>query len=374
MRTGKRPRRRRILKKRTREILFISIIGILIAAGLILTGLLIHSQKARMVKKETPSASMPGTNVPVAGEQLLIKGCLFDLGLSKENLRIKGRIIDITPSKPVQEGQIRYAFAPLAKLEGVKVDIEGASKAIIIINGHEWELYFHKRPSPDKKLARVAIIIDDMGMDMEVARRLASINEDLTFSILPFLAHSQGVADFLHAKGKEVLLHMPMEGTYGKNPGQGAIYRDMDPEQALSLLKDALNGVPHAVGVNNHMGSEVTQSLEIMRSLLTFLKEENLFFIDSVTTGKTVCGEAASELRVPFEARDVFLDNEQDYAYVAGQIESLVNVAKRHGKAIAICHPYPVTVQVLTDKVPGLKARGLSVVRVSELVKDRMQN
>jgi polysaccharide deacetylase 2 family uncharacterized protein YibQ len=380
MRTGRRTRRRRILKKRTRDILVISVIGVLFAVVLILTGILIHSQKNQGVKKETPSAiptaSKPAINVAtpekvILGEQLLIKGCLFDLGLSKENLRIKGRTIDITLNKPIQEEQIGYAFAPLAELEDVKVNIEGASKIIITINSHEWELYFHKRTAPEKKLARVAIIVDDMGMDVEIARRLSTINEDLTFSVMPFQAHTQGVADLLHAKGKELLLHMPMEGANGKNPGQGAIYRDMAPDQALALLKDALGAVPHIVGVNNHMGSEVTQNTEIMRPLLTFIKEKDLFFIDSVTTGKSVCGEVASELHVPFEARDVFLDNEQTYAYVSGQIEDLINVAKRHGKAIAICHPHPVTVQVLMDKVPGLKARGLAVVRVSELVKDR---
>jgi polysaccharide deacetylase 2 family uncharacterized protein YibQ len=381
MRTGRRTRRRRILKKRTRDILAISAIGVLIAVVLILAGILIHSQKTPGVKKETPSAlppvSRPGTNLPAAsekvilGEQLLIKGCLFDLGLSKDNLRIKGRTIDITPGGPLKEDQIRYVFAPLEELGDVKVKVEGTSKVTILINSHEWELYFYKRAAPEKKLALAAIIIDDMGMDMDIARRLSSIDEDLTFSIMPFQAHTQGVADLLHAKGKEILLHMPMEGANGKNPGQGAIYRDMNTEQALTLLKDAMNVVPHIVGVNNHMGSEVTQNDELMRSLLAFIKEKDLFFIDSVTSGRSVCGEVASELHIPFEARDVFLDNEQNYAYVAGQIEVLISVAKRHGKAIAICHPHPVTVQVLADKVPGLKARGVAVVRVSELVKDR---
>jgi len=381
MRTGRRTRRRRVLKKRTRDMLLISAFGILIAAVLILTGILVHSQKIRGIKNDIPSiiphAPETGANAPVSsekvilGEQLLIKGCLFELGLSKENLRIKGRTIDITLNRPLQEEQIRYAFAPLAEMEDVKVDFEGTSKIVISINSHEWELNFHKRTAPEKKLARVAIIVDDMGMDMEVARRLASINEDLTFSVMPFQAHTQGVANLLHSRGKEILLHMPMEGANGKNPGQGAIYRDMDPEQALNLMKDAMNVVPHAVGVNNHMGSEVTQSPEIMRSLLTCIRDKGLFFVDSVTTGKTVCGEVASELHVPFEARDVFLDNEQNYAYVAGQLDELAVWAKRHGKAIAICHPHPVTVQVLADKVPGLKARGLDVVRVSDLVKDR---
>jgi uncharacterized protein len=109
-----------------------------------------------------------------------------------------------------------------------------------------------------------------------------------------------------------------------------------------------------------------------MKALLPIVKEKNLFFIDSMTTGKSVCGEVASELRLPFEARDVFLDNEQTYEYEAGQIEELIKTAKRHGKAIAICHPHPVTAQVLAQEVPKFRDRGVEVVRVSSLVHNRM--
>jgi polysaccharide deacetylase 2 family uncharacterized protein YibQ len=159
-----------------------------------------------------------------------------------------------------------------------------------------------------------------------------------------------------------------MEGNGIKDPGPGAIYRNMDPSQAEGLLREVLTSVPYIDGVNNHMGSEVTQNEAIMVALMRVIKEHGLFYIDSVTTPHSVSGEAASVVHVPFEARDVFLDNEQTYAYIQGQLEELILVAKRHGKAIAICHPHPVTVETLAREIPRLNARGIAVVRVSELV------
>jgi uncharacterized protein len=370
--------RKRRLKKRTREILTKAIFGVLIAAVIVLVGILLHVHKTSPAGRESAPPSIPvpapSTSAPskvIFGEQLLIKGCLFDLGVSKENVRIKGRTVEVTLNKDLKEAQLKYAFAPLAGMEDVELKFEETSKIFVIINSHEWEIIFHVR-GPEKKYDRVAIIIDDMGLDLDTARKLAAIDADLTFSIMPYQIHTEGVANLLHEKGREVLLHMPMEGANGKNPGPGAIYRNMDPEQAVALLKDSMKVVPHIDGVNNHMGSEVTQDEAIMKTLLAFVKEKNFFFIDSMTTGKSVCGEVASELHLPFEARDVFLDNEQTYTYEAGQLDELIKVAKRHGKAIAICHPHPVTVQVLAQEVPKLKARGVEVVRVSALVYNHM--
>ena len=123
-----------------------------------------------------------------------------------------------------------------------------------------------------------------------------------------------------------------------------------------------------ADGVNNHMGSVVTQNEVIMTALFSSIKEQGLFYIDSLTTGKSVCKTVATEMNLPFQVRDVFLDNEQTYQYIAGQIDELVLVAKRRGEAIAICHLHPATVEVLAHEVPRLNDKGIEVVRVSKLV------
>jgi len=76
----------------------------------------------------------------------------------------------------------------------------------------------------------------------------------------------------------------------------------------------------------------------------------------------------AAEAKVPFIARDVFLDNEQNDSYISGQIHKLVSLSLKHSKAVGICHPYPETIAVLQREAPRLRSLGVEIVGVSSLV------
>jgi uncharacterized protein len=361
--------RKKSRKKRANTILITAVIGALVAVILIMSGIIILTGKHH---KPPENKEIPGrvtiTRPLVAGEELLIKGCLFDLGIPRDHVRIVGRTMDITLAKAPDTSSIEKAFSGLSETEGVEVSLKEPTRLMVMINERQWNIFFHVIKAPEKRLSQVAIIIDDMGMDMEIARKLAAIDADLTFSVLPQEKYTQEVGAYLHKHGKEVLLHQPMEGGNGKNPGLGAIYHDTDPARARKILEDSLGRVPMALGVNNHMGSVVTQNEIVMKALFSTIKEHGLFFIDSLTTGNSVCRVVAAQEKLPFQARDVFLDNDQTYQYIAGQLDELVVVAKHRGEAIGICHPHPATAEVLVKEVPLLKEKGIEVVRVSQLV------
>jgi len=190
-----------------------------------------------------------------------------------------------------------------------------------------------------KRSARIAIIVDDLGLSMEPARQIGSIEADFTFSILPMQPHSIDVANYLHGEGKEIILHLPMQGN-GKDPGHGALYADMTHAEIVATVKDDLKSVPYISGVNNHMGSVVTADDAIMRLVYTELKGDGLFFIDSLTTNKSVCRRVAQD----------------------------IGIAMKHSEAIAICHPYPETIATLRREIPRIKELGIEIVRVSTLV------
>jgi uncharacterized protein len=361
--------RKKSRRKRPNTIIITGVICVLVAAVLIVSGILYLTRKHH---KPPENTQIPGrvtlTNPLIAGEELLIKGCLFDLGISKEHVRIVGRTIDITLPKALDATRIEKVFSGLREAEGVEVSLKEPTRLLVMINENQWNIFFHVIKAAEKRLSQVAIIIDDMGMDMEIARKLGAIDADITFSVLPQEKYTQEVGEYLRKHGKEVLLHLPMEGGNGKNPGLGAILHDTDPAQAQKILEDSLGRVPMAIGVNNHMGSVVTQDEVIMKALFSTIKEHGLFFIDSLTTGNSVCRVVAAEAKLPFQARDVFLDNDQTYQYIAGQLDELVVVAKHRGEAIGICHPHPATVEALVKEVPRLKEKGIEVVRVSRLV------
>ena len=74
-------------------------------------------------------------------------------------------------------------------------------------------------------------------------------------------------------------------------------------------------------------------------------------------------------MRVPFAERNVFLDDVATVAGVSRQIAVLEQVARKHGTAIAIGHPHPATLAVLTQWLPKAASRGIAVVPLTSVVR-----
>lgn len=217
----------------------------------------------------------------------------------------------------------------------------------------------------------VAIIIDDMGASVREARVLMDIGVPLTFSIIPGLKDAREVASVANRNGYEVMLHIPMEPRDYPNrrlEGNGLLLSH-DDDEIQKKIAGYLRMVPHAVGVNNHMGSRYTEDRDRMRSVLGILKENGMFFVDSMTTPKSAGVPVARELGLRSAVRSApFLDNTQDVAAIKAQLETLARIAVKRGSAIGICHPHPATIRALAEALPALKSRGIRFVHASRLV------
>lgn len=218
-------------------------------------------------------------------------------------------------------------------------------------------------------LPRVAIIIDDLGYDEKLASKFLLLDGVMSFSVLPHSPFQKSIAATIHHSGRDVLLHLPMEPLEYPHvdPGAGALLSSMAPDDLLDQLRKDLDAVPLAVGVNNHMGSRLTQDPAKMRQIFTILKKRNLFFVDSLTSPRSCCQETAHLLKLKFAQRHVFLDHVQDPNAIRFQIKKLISIARKKGRAIGIGHPYPATWEVLREELPNIKNQ-VGLVRISELV------
>ncbi|MBU8910808.1 MAG: divergent polysaccharide deacetylase family protein, partial [Desulfobacterales bacterium] len=227
-----------------------------------------------------------------------------------------------------------------------------------------------ERPSTPGKdhIPQIAIIIDDIGYDKKIALALCDLNSNITFSVLPFAPFGEYLSGKLHAKGSQLMLHLPMEPVEYPdiNPGPGAILSAMSPDVLIDQVRKNIRNIPYIVGVNNHMGSKVTSHSDQMNQIFSILKKENLFFVDSMTAPKSQCKASARLFKLEFAQRDIFLDNIQDTEYITRQFKKLIDLAKKHGSAIGIGHPYEATLQTLSKQLPGLKNK-VEIVRVSAL-------
>ena len=220
-------------------------------------------------------------------------------------------------------------------------------------------------PAP---VARLAFLIDDLGARVEDVDRLLALALPLSYAVLPYEAQTRQVAARLAARGAEVLCHLPMAAERGEDPGRGALTLGMSAGEIARATAAALDAVPGAVGINNHMGSLLTADAAAMRAMLGVAAERDLFFVDSRTTPDSLAERVAREVGVPTAARDVFLDAERDAPSLAAELERLLALATERGAAIAIAHPHRASLELLERELPRLKARGFELVPVSYLL------
>jgi polysaccharide deacetylase 2 family uncharacterized protein YibQ len=215
---------------------------------------------------------------------------------------------------------------------------------------------------------QIVIILDDIGYSLEAGMRAVNLPGEVTLAVLPYTPHGRQLAEAGHAAGKEIMLHTPMSNLGGMDLGPLALTLDLDEPTMSARLRSAIADIPHIKGINNHTGSELTAAAEPMRWVMQELRKHDLFFVDSMTTHKSVAAQTAIEFGIPTLRRHVFLDNVAELDAVAAQFEQALSIARRDGLAVAIGHPYPATLDFLEQLLPRLQELGVALVPVSEVI------
>jgi polysaccharide deacetylase 2 family uncharacterized protein YibQ len=227
-----------------------------------------------------------------------------------------------------------------------------------------------ERPIPK---VRIAIVIDDVGYNLEQLEAFLDFPGPLSLSVLPNLPHSSESARRIVEAGKELLLHLPMEAVNGNDPGPGAILTTQSEEEIRRLLENSFSQVPHAVGMNNHMGSRATADERVMNVVMDYLRANRHFYLDSRTTTESVGAAVANLHEVPFLERDIFLDNDPHAESIRKALGSGIQVAREKGYAVLIGHVYnPQIVDGIETLLDELERARVELVSVSALV-DQMR-
>jgi len=224
--------------------------------------------------------------------------------------------------------------------------------------------------SAAKSLPRIAIIIDDLGYRFDAGQRAIDLPGPISFAVLPGTPRASALAMRAHEQGKEVLLHLPLQAR-SNDPVQEplGINLDMSRGEFRDTFELALTSVPYAIGVNSHRGSLLTQHPGHMQWLMEEIQaRENLFFIDSYTTHRSVAMRLAREVGVDARKRDVFLDPDRAPETVVREFERMKKLADQRGSIIVIGHPYAATLELLERELPKLAAEGYELVTISELL------
>lgn len=231
-------------------------------------------------------------------------------------------------------------------------------------------LYIYKPPANiwQQALPKIVIIIDDMGNNSEQGERAVRLPGRLTYAFLPFTPAAASLAETAHQSGKEVMLHAPMSSLDHNRLGPGALVNGMDKQALQSMLRRSIRAIPHVRGVNNHMGSELTQLAQPMSWVMEELGRHKLFFVDSRTNSNSVAYQSAKSAKIPTLQRDIFLDHDPSPQAIAAAFQQTLELAQRNGLAVAIGHPYPSTLDYLETALESLDCWQVSLVFASEVL------
>ena len=322
----------------------------------------------------------------------IIQSQLYEIGIEKKNILLhqsslkkerglaweqSSLKVQVLPSLPFSliEGNFRRGLSILGKPVSIQFSqISGSLHLEVkVLDRVTHQLTFvSSLPSTLKTALRpkIAIVIDDLGGENKISQELLRWDLPITFSILPFTPYSKTLAEKAHRRGKEVILHLPMEprGYPQIRPGEGVLLEEMDEARLLRQLSKDIEAVPYIKGVSNHMGSRLMEDPEKMRIVFSELKRRGLFFLDSRTTPQTVGLEVAQSVGLKAMERSLFIDHSSDEEDIKQKLERLIQFSLSTGKAIGIGHPHPSTLKSLKEMIPKMKEKGIEIVPLSAVM------
>jgi len=211
----------------------------------------------------------------------------------------------------------------------------------------------HQRP-------RIALIFDDLGESLKDLKEIYSLDTPFTISVIPNLKFSKNIAHIASRCGFSVLIHLPLEPASSQRY-QTDKYRfitsDLSKREVISLLRQYLNSIRIAIGVNNHMGSLATENRQLMKIVLSELKRRGLIFIDSRTSLKSIAYEEARKIELISGYNQGFLDAIDNIKVMEERMSELKDLAQEKGKIIIIVHPRQNTLRFLKAQLPLLREK-----------------
>lgn len=219
----------------------------------------------------------------------------------------------------------------------------------------------------------LAIVVDDLTEKNYWSDKLFSLTYTLNLAIIP-TSHAKELAEEAKKKDWYVIMHTPMESIgYPKDAKYLISYpimAGMSKEEIRKVIEKNLSFFKDfpIEGINNHMGSKVTSDPETMKNLYEVLKEKNLFFLDSKTSYKSMGSKMAKEVKIPFLENSLFLDHENDMEKIRQRFEQAVEIAKKKGKAIVICHIRPNTIKIMEELEKEDFFKDVELVKLKDLL------
>lgn len=286
---------------------------------------------------------------------ILLIGILIGILVRRQNLNMPKTVPQETEVSHSDEAEITPASV-----------VEETEEAEIQSPFEKYSTEWRKSKKPV-----IAIIIDDMGVDMIRSQKILKFDYPLTVSYLTYAPNLQSQINYARDTGKEILLHVPMQAL-NDNYDYGGEYLSTDNSKTknLEILNSQLNKATGYIGINNHMGSKFTSDESQLSAVIDEVKNRGIAFIDSKTTSQSKADKLAKEAGILYATRNIFIDDSNKEEDIMKSLIQLERSATKRGYAVAIAHPRSNTIKVMGSWLKTLSENGFELVPISYIIKN----
>ncbi len=210
------------------------------------------------------------------------------------------------------------------------------------------------------------LIIDDLGDNYRIGKRVIQLPAQLNIAILPHTPFAEKLAKMAHTQGHEIMLHCPMESSVkDAKISQGVILEKHNQDEVQSIFRHNIKSIPYVKGFNNHMGSHLTRFEKPMSWLLASAHYNGLYFIDSRTNRNTKAYDIAKRFGIKTLRRDIFLDPDSTNETINKQLKKVFMMGKKYQTIVVIAHPYDNTLAILEQSLDKL-SKQFNIIKISD--------
>lgn len=241
---------------------------------------------------------------------------------------------------------------------------------IIADDGRQsWQVYARPFDDSDQR-PQIAVVIGGLGLGKGVTNQAIQLPGSVTLAFAPYATELEIWIDRARAAGHEILLELPMEpDSFPRDdPGPRALLTSLRPADNVERLDWLLSRFVGYVGVIGPANSKFTRSREHLAPLLETVAARGLLYLDNDLPGgqpNPLPSELAGGMNLLFLDSDFEIDSQASRLVIQRRLDEIEAAARAAGTVVAVGRPYPVTMEMLAEWLPGLNAKGIAIAPIS---------
>jgi hypothetical protein len=218
---------------------------------------------------------------------------------------------------------------------------------------------------PREARPRIGIVVLGLGRGAVVTQRaIEELPASVTLGFMPDSPYLDRWIERARARGHEVLLILPVQGTDTTLP---ALRADAPAAENLRRLQGALGRAAGYAGVVMPATSPLGASDAALRPLLQDVADRGLLLLEVARAGAAI-EQLGAEMGLPYRADAGALDRDPARADMASKLRSLESLARLDGATVATATASRESIEQLVAWAKEVESRGLALAPVSALV------